>query len=78
MPSLRRPSPAAAQERRESENREPRAGLPHLPGREQGRAFVTLNVRVDPAVDALVRRAMASTGESKRAVVEHALRLAYG
>ncbi|MEO7285883.1 MAG: hypothetical protein ABI140_03085 [Jatrophihabitantaceae bacterium] len=41
------------------------------------RLTVTLNVRVSPEVDALVQRAMANTGDSKRAVVEKALRQAY-
>ena len=45
---------------------------------EAARATVTLNVRVSPEVDALVRRAMRTRGESKRAIVERALRQVYG
>ena len=75
-----RPLLGTAVVRAPMESERQQAGRPSIaavPPTSASQMFVTLNVRVEPEVNDLLTKAMA-TGMSKRAAVERAIRSTYG
>lgn len=72
-----RPRPAADENTDPVISTPPAAPGPAVPGRRGPEPTVQLNVRVASEISALIHHAQASTGRTKRQLIEHAIRNTY-